>query len=60
MCRRISCKLVVSSVEFRRLATIRNVEELTETVGVELLPKRVFDDRYHIDPIEKSIWILEK
>ena len=48
------------AVEFRQISSITTINELKVAMGVDAIPKRMLNNRHHIDPIEKCIWILEK
>ena len=48
------------AVEFCQISSITTVNGLTVAMGVDSIPKRILDNRHHIDPIEKCIWILER
>ena len=46
--------------EFRSIAELQTTDELKKAMGVTSIPNSVLDIAHGVDPIKKSIWILEK
>ena len=47
------------AIEFWRIASISDTQELVLAMSVDNIQKRIVDQRYGIDPIEKCMWILQ-
>ncbi len=48
------------AIKFRQFAVHNTVSELKLALNIPVIPKRMIDSRHGVDPIEKTMWILER